>query len=245
MTLPWTIAMAAVGALLGAGQRGLVFHLSVADGEPGRHSCPACARRVLPARRFAAAAVLPYRCPGCAARLGSPPLVPELVTAAVVGCLALTAGSGWELLTTATLFTLCTALALVDLAVHRLPDLLTLPAHLLTLVLLALAAAADGQGWGPWIRALLGGLALAAVYFGSALASPASMGLGDAKLALALGSVLAWHSWTAVFQGTVLAFLLGGGYAVLLLLAGRAGRKASIAFGPFMIAGALLALLLA
>ncbi|MER5635893.1 A24 family peptidase [Kitasatospora sp. NPDC002227] len=223
---------ALVGLVLGIMLRGPVFRLAVPAGEPVRTRCcePGFARW-----RWLA---LPYRCRGCRAWLGPVPLVPELLTAAVLGALAARL-SGWELLAAAALFTLCVALTLVDLAVHRLPDLLTLPAYGLTLTLLA----ADGD-WPSWRRALLGGLALAGCYLLLHLLAPSGLGFGDVKLALPLGTALAWYGWPTLLQGTTFTVLLAGLYCLALLLLGRATRTTSFALGPFLAAGALLALLL-
>jgi leader peptidase (prepilin peptidase)/N-methyltransferase len=68
---------------------------------------------------------------------------------------------------------------------------------------------------------------------------PAGMGLGDVKLALALGAALGWYGWGVLFAGTFLGFLLGAAYGVSLILAGRADRRTAMAFGPFMVLGAL------
>ena len=95
------------------------------------------------------------------------------------------------------------------------------------------------------MRALLAGLLLAAVYLVLALIRPGDMGLGDIKLAAVLGTGMGWLSWNAVVAGTFLTFLLGGIVALLGLALGRWTRKQHIAFGPFMLAGTLLALLTA
>jgi leader peptidase (prepilin peptidase)/N-methyltransferase len=44
--------------------------------------------------------------------------------------------------------------------------------------------------------------------------------------------------------GTFAAFLLGALYGGALVVARRAGRKTAIAFGPFLITGAFLGLLI-
>ena len=72
--------------------------------------------------------------------------------------------------------------------------------------------------------------------------SPSGMSLGDVKLAASLGTVLAWFSWRLLIGGGFAGFLLGGLFAGALLVGRRADRKHSIPFGPFMIAGAVLAL---
>ncbi len=131
-------------------------------------------------------------------------------------------------------------LACADLAVQRLPDPLTGAAYAGTAVLL-LAAAAVGGPWSALVRALLGGLALAGFYLLLMVISPSGMSLGDVKLAASLGTLLAWFSWRLLLAGGFAGFLLGGVFAAALLVSGRAGRKQPIPFGPFMIAGAVLA----
>ena len=131
-------------------------------------------------------------------------------------------------------------LACTDLAVQRLPDPLTGAAYAGTAVLL-LAAAAAGGHWSALFRALLGGLALAGFYLLLMVISPSGMSLGDVKLAASLGTLLAWFSWRLLLAGGFAGFLLGGVFAAALLASRRAGRKQPIPFGPFMIAGAVLA----
>nr|KEP24582.1 hypothetical protein DA06_04645 [Georgenia sp. SUBG003] len=56
-----------------------------------------------------------------------------------------------------------------------------------------------------------------------------------------LGLWLGWFGWSTVLAGPVLAFVLGGLFACVLLLVRRAGRESAFAFGPWMILGAALA----
>ncbi|MFJ2215988.1 prepilin peptidase [Streptomyces sp. NPDC101062] len=175
-------------------------------------------------------------------------LVPVL---GALACAALAAATGprpelavWLLLAPFALL-----LALVDRNVHRLPDQLTLPLALAAAVLLGLAALVPGGGDGgdgsrSWTTALLGGLVLGGCYFVLFLINPNGMGFGDVKLALSLGVVLGWYGWPVLFVGACAGFLLGALYGVGLMLLRRAGRKSVIPFGPFMIVGALLGLLL-
>lgn len=137
------------------------------------------------------------------------------------------------------------ALAAIDADVHRLPNAITLPLIPLELALLAGASAATGD-WPSLRRAglaalVVGGgfLLLALVLYGR------SIGVGDAKLAVSLAAVLGWLSWGHVLIGLWLGFVLGGVVALGLLLARRAGRGTHLAFGPYLVGGALLALVLA
>src|SRR5260370_895334 len=119
-------------------------------------------------------------------------------------------------------------------------DALRAAAYAGTAVLLLLAAAGSGH-WGNLLRAVLGGLALAAAYLAVTVISRSGLGLGDVKLAASLGTLLAWPGWPTLLAGAFAGFLLGAVYGVGLLAARRATRLQRIPFGPFMIAGAFLA----
>jgi leader peptidase (prepilin peptidase)/N-methyltransferase len=69
------------------------------------------------------------------------------------------------------------------------------------------------------------------------------MGLGDVKFAPVLGAVVGWFGWGASIFGLLAAFVVGGMFSLALLLMGRSRRQA-IPFGPFMIVGALIGLLI-
>ncbi|SCE17085.1 leader peptidase (prepilin peptidase) / N-methyltransferase [Streptomyces sp. PpalLS-921] len=134
-------------------------------------------------------------------------------------------------------------LCVVDRRVHRLPDALTLPLAAAVALLLGGVALLPGRT-GSWTTALLGGAALGGFYFLLFLINPDGMGFGDVKLALALGVALGWYGWAVLCAGGFAGFLFGAVYGLGLLLLRRAGRKTGIPFGPFMIAGALLGLVL-
>lgn len=171
-----------------------------------------------------------------------PPFVLELVTAAVLGALAARIHPGLVLAAACWLAVCGVALAWIDASVQRLPDTLTGPAYAGTAVLL-LAAAATSGNWPDLLRALIAGLALAAILAAIAVISRSALGLGDAKLAASLGTMLAWFGWVTLARGLVAGVLLGAVYALFLLAARRAAPAQRVAFGPFMIAGALLAIL--
>ena len=74
---------------------------------------------------------------------------------------------------------------------------------------------------------------LAAVFFGG-------MGGGDIKLMAAAGLFLGWqNTLLAMFFGIV----FGGMYGIYLLAAKKAGKKDHFAFGPFLCAGIVIAML--
>jgi leader peptidase (prepilin peptidase)/N-methyltransferase len=136
------------------------------------------------------------------------------------------------------------ALALIDLDVHRLPDLIVLPSYPIVFVLLLVPTVVTGQ-WVALLRAVLAGLALFVGYLVLALVSPGGggLGLGDVKLAGVLGLALGWLGWGPALVSVLAAFVMGGVMALILLLFGRASRSSHVAFGPSMILGAWVALM--
>ncbi|KOU51210.1 peptidase [Streptomyces sp. MMG1522] len=173
----------------------------------------------------------------------APRLLAPVVTAVVCVALAAATGARPELAAWLALTPVAVLLAVVDRRVHRLPDPLTLPLAAAAVLLLGGAALLPGAA-GSWTSGLLGGLALGGFYFLLFLINPNGMGFGDVKLALALGVALGWYGWAVLFVGGFAGFLFGAAYGLGLVLLRGAGRKTGIPFGPFMITGALAALLL-
>jgi leader peptidase (prepilin peptidase) / N-methyltransferase len=134
------------------------------------------------------------------------------------------------------------ALSLIDLETKLLPNRIVYPSVVVGLVLLAITAVL-GPGLDAWVRALLGMVAGAGGFFVIALISPAGMGMGDVKLAGLIGLFLGYLSWEIVFLGFFLAFLVGAISGIGLMIAGKAGRKTQVPFGPFMALSAILATL--
>ena len=205
-------------------------------------ACPGCGHGI---RTFDNVPILSWlllrgRCRDCGARI-SPryPLV-ELGTAALFGLTAWRLGAVWELPAYLYFAAIAVALTLIDIDVRRLPNAIVLPSYGVAAVLLLVPAVVDGS-WDAYLRALVGGAILFTGYFALAFAYPAGMGFGDVKLAGVLGIYLGWLGWGELAVGAFLGFLLGGLWGAALLIAKRAGRKSAIPFGPFMLAGALLA----
>lgn len=142
----------------------------------------------------------------------------------------------------------CVCLAAMDFDVHRLPDRLMWPSMgvLLTGLLVAGVVAA---AWGDMLRVVLAGLACGLGYLALALLSLArgslAVGLGDVKLAALLGMGLGWFGWQSVLVGMYAGFLVGGVFAVYLLITRKTDRHGHLAYGPPMMVGALVALLVA
>ena len=179
MPLPWIIAGAAVGLLAGPRIRASVFLLSTRIGEPPRRACPACSHQVLNGRwRWWPMLPVTGRCPACRTRIGPYPLLAEFAAGLALAIVSARATSAWELEALAWLALIAVPLALIDIAVHRLPDPLTAAAFTGTLALLAAAALAGHQP-GYLARAAIGAAALACFYLALLLIRPGGIGLGD------------------------------------------------------------------
>lgn len=115
----------------------------------------------------------------------------------------------------------------------------------------ALLAAIVGKPWWPggeafgrpWLDAIVIGLAMGLVFLllallGGVIFKAEAMGFGDVKLATFMGLLLGWpYTFTAVFYGVILA----AAGAVVFIITHRS-LKGTIAYGPYLAAGALLVL---
>jgi leader peptidase (prepilin peptidase) / N-methyltransferase len=206
-------------------------------------ACPACGAPVRPRDNVPVLSwlLLRGRCRDCAAPVSRRYPAVELATAALFVVLGLRVGADAALPAFLYVGAVGLALALIDVDTHKLPDALTLPSYPVVAGMLGLAALLGADG--SFVRALLGGAALYAVYFLLCWAYPKGMGFGDVKLSGVLGMATAWFGWGAWAVGLFAGFLLGGLWGVGLLLSGRGDRKTAVPYGPFLLVGALVAVL--
>jgi leader peptidase (prepilin peptidase) / N-methyltransferase len=172
-----------------------------------------------------------------------------------VGVLVLFLAAGWRfadapwsaMLAYCALFGTLAALSVIDIEHYRLPDLIVLPALVVSIPLITVISIANGEP--ELIRyALTGG----AIYFGflfvAHLISPRGMGFGDVKLAAVMGLYVGWLGTTyvealaLVLWAMLIGFASGSvfGFAVLL----RRKRNRPFPFGPFLALGTVAAVLL-
>ncbi|HET7167607.1 MAG TPA: A24 family peptidase, partial [Candidatus Limnocylindrales bacterium] len=127
-----------------------------------------------------------------------------------------------------------------DLDQRVLPDELTLP-----VIPVALVYAVSGLNplvRGEVVLAILAALAIPAVlYLPSIPFGAGAFGLGDVKFLAGAGLLLGGDR---ALGGTLFGLIVAGVVLVVLLAARRIGRKTYIPFGPFLIIGALWAVLI-
>lgn len=138
---------------------------------------------------------------------------------------------------------LAVLLSIIDIRTHTLPNRYVLPAYAFAGIPLAVSALAVGNP-GQLLRVLAGAVALGAFYWILWAVYPAGMGFGDVKLAGVLGLYLGFLSWTHVLIGAAAGFVVGGLWGVVLIISRRGNSKSHIPFGPSMLSGVLVAMLL-
>lgn len=173
------------------------------------------------------------RCRGCGGGISWRYPAIELVSAGLAAAAIVTFGPTLRGLAAMILVLTLVPVVVIDLEHKLIPDVFVLPA---AAAALALFIAEQPDRW--WVPVI--GAAGASVFLLLlALVYPGGMGLGDVKLALLLGAVLGASVVPALAVAFFAGALLG---AVLLVRMGKGARKMAIPFGPFLAAGALVAL---
>jgi leader peptidase (prepilin peptidase)/N-methyltransferase len=183
--------------------------------------------------------------PSGSARISTALTVPMVgATAVLFAALAWRTPSVGTLLAAWCLAGVAAPLAVLDLTLRRLPDLLVGPAYLTATAVLTATAIYSGH-WAGLLRALACSATVGAGMLILALALPGQLGLGDVKLAAFTALVTGAFSVAAAILATVGAFVAAALLVVALRLIGRTTSGRSWPFGPFLLAAALAALLAA
>jgi len=241
------VVCAAAGASVGAVVPWLVYRLAVPSGASPRTCCVHCDAE-LP-RGWRGWIRCTRRCPACREGLtaGRPGYV--AATATAFGTLAWqlpTRSSADAALFAAWLLTTGAGVLLagIDLHVWRLPTPIITGTAVAVAVLVAIAAAADRDP-AMLVRAAVGGTTTGGVYLAVALVTAGQLGAGDVRLAAMLGGLLGTAGPTTAIAGAVLPYLIALPVTLVLLGLGRISRNSELAFGPYVLTGAVLARLLA
>ncbi len=194
-----------------------------------RSYCPKCRNRLkwyhnIPIISYIA---LRGRCAFCSEPMSPRYLIVELLTGIATAAIYLHFGLSPQLIWALVLLLPLIPAAFIDLKHYILPDSITIGC-----TLWGIASAALSISPTPIKDAFLGLLVCGGIFFLIAVLSKGGMGLGDVKLAAAIGANFGWKiGVTSLF----LSVLLGAVTGIVLMLLRKKGRKDKIPFGPFMI----------
>ncbi|CAN5185317.1 A24 family peptidase [soil metagenome] len=210
-----------------------------------RSQCPLCevpiaGRDNIPVASWVA---LRGRCRSCGEAIPAGYPLVEVANAGLWVVAGLRFGASWELLAYAPVFSVLLALSVIDLELYILPNRITYPAILTSLVavpVLALLSADNPQG--ASIGALVGGVFYAGglgvtLIAWELIVHKEGMGAGDVKLAVLLGLWVGYLHPVLVLYSVIAASVLGLVVGLGIFVVRRASRP--YPFGPWLALGAI------
>jgi leader peptidase (prepilin peptidase) / N-methyltransferase len=208
-----------------------------------RSRCPECGTEISSRDNIPVVSwlVLRGKCRSCGTPISARYPLIEILTAVLFGAVAARLGEDWALPAFLVLTAGLVALSVIDLETFKLPRSIIYVTGAISVVLLGVAAAIDGDSRGI-VEAVVGAAIAFSVLFVIHVISPKGMGFGDVRLAGLLGLFLGWMELPMVGVGLFLAFLLASIVGITLMVMRRKGRKDRVPFGPFLAGGTMLAI---
>jgi len=237
----WTVvAVFVLGVLVGGVVNQLGSDLP-RQGTPTEPHCPYCGRRRPWWQWLGVLAYLAarHRCRSCGAPIRLRRPLTEIGLGVLYAYLWMALGPSLELLFYGLYGAILALIVIIDLEHHLILNVVTYPAIALGLV---------GSFFVPdvtWRSALIGG-GIGLVFFflvawvGEALFGAGALGGGDVKLAALIGVVT---GYPLVIEAIVLTILIGAAVSLVLLITGIRSLRDHVPYGPFLVAGGMIALL--
>lgn len=153
-------------------------------------------------------------------------------------------GAGWEVLPFAVLFSVLLALSVIDLELYILPNAITYPSALVSLLVIPpLALVATETPRNHIVGALIGGVAYAGglgltLLLYELIVRREGMGMGDVKLAATLGLWLGYLHPILVLYALIASSVVGLVVGAAILLVRRESRP--YPFGPWLALGTVV-----
>ncbi|HEX4752674.1 MAG TPA: prepilin peptidase [Solirubrobacterales bacterium] len=238
MTPLAALFLAGFGAMFGSFLTVVAYRVPRAESVVGgRSHCPGCGAQIAAYDNVPVVSwfALRGRSRCCNERISARYPITELTLAALFAAVALRFhGDAGELVLGLVFVSMLLAITLTDLEWRIIPNKILLVGSVIGLALVAISdpgsvpeRAAAGAGAGG-------------VLFLAALAYPGGMGMGDVKLAAAMGIFLG----VEVIPAMLIALLAGSAVGIAMIVRdGAAARKRAIPFGPFLAFGGVVALL--
>jgi leader peptidase (prepilin peptidase) / N-methyltransferase len=232
------IALAAVlGAIIGSFLNVVVWRLPRGESlvSPGSR-CPECGAAIAPYDNVPVLSwlLLRGRCRHCGARISPRYPAVELLTAAVFAAVVAVRGFDDDLVLELPFVASLIALAGIDLDHKLLPNKIVYPMAVYGLVATAIVDSGD------LVEHLIAGAGGFLFLFVAVLAYPRGMGLGDVKLAGAMGLYLGLSIVPAMLVAFLTGSLVGLG---IIAREGAQARKKAVPFGVFLALGGIVGVL--
>ncbi|NLW70866.1 MAG: prepilin peptidase [Eubacteriaceae bacterium] len=206
----------------------------------GSSQCPSCAHKLSPLDMLPIFGylLLGGKCRYCKAKISLRYFALEILGSFfALLCLWKCSGDYVKALLDFAFISVLVFIALIDAATMEIPDTASVIIALLG-VLSAVFIGGDTDAVGILDR-LIGLICVSLPLLLITMALPSAFGGGDIKLMASTGLYLGWKlNCFAAFA----AILLGGGYAIYLLITKKASRGEHFAFGPFLCAGLIISL---
>ncbi len=233
---------AVLGVVIGA----LTAHLAEAVMAHRRFTapaCPHCTTAYSPLQWSALLALVTgrWRCQSCGKGLRLPRLLAELFLGASFALLLARYGLSWRVILAMAALIPLAMILVTDIETRLIPNKISLPALGVMLVVSVAVgpalpfASASGNWWRGIAGALIGFLVMRIlVTLGVAVFGEGALGEGDITLAAYIGAIV---GYPLIFEALVLAFLIGGVGAFVVLITQHGGLRTAIPYGPFLILG--------
>jgi leader peptidase (prepilin peptidase) / N-methyltransferase len=228
---------AALGAVIGSFLN-VVIHrvpLKISLVHPGSR-CPSCEAAIPPYDNVPLVSwlLLWGRCRRCGARISPRYPAVELLTAVAFGAVVAVRGFDNDLVLELPFVACLIALAGIDLDHRLLPNRIVYPMAAYGLLATAIVDSGD------LVEHLVAGAGAFLFLFVAVLAYPRGMGMGDVKLAGAMGLYLG----LSVIPALLVAFLSGSIVGLTMIAReGASARKKAVPFGVFLALGGIVAVL--
>ncbi len=238
MTPAITIFLAFFGAMIGSFITVVAYRIPVGESiVGGRSHCPSCGAQIAAYDNVPVLSWLALRghsrC--CDEPISARYPLTEISLAVLYAAVAIRFQNDAGQLALGLVFvSMLTAITLTDLELRIIPNKILLVCSAIGVAVLAVSDP------GSLPEHLAAGLGAGLVLFLAAMAYPGGMGMGDVKLAAAMGLFLG----VAVIPALLIALLAGSVVGIAIIAReGASARKQAIPFGPFLALGGVTALL--
>lgn len=202
----------------------------------GRSYCPRCNTQI---RNYDLVPIASYlklkgKCRQCKAQISKRYPLVELFTGMVAVMIFMVKGFAMISVTVFIVSAILIAISMIDF------DTMTIPDGLVIAMIPLAIYMAFMQSDVSFISSVIGFFAVSVPMLLLNQVIPDSFGGGDVKLIAVCGFMLGWEN---TLLAMFIAILIGGIYAVYLLVSGKSKRGAHIAFGPYICLGVYISML--